>query len=103
MADDVANYGELPFLLIFVFFSIVFAVISVVIVLDRISYMRLLVYSVIVWAVMVLELYALFAVNVHRRASDQVCVNIERIQCIFKKQMHIGARHPLISVVQAGQ
>ena len=76
MADDVANYGELPFLLIFVFFSIVFAVISVVIVLDRISYMRLMVYSVIVWAAMVLELYALFAVNVHRRASDQVCVNI---------------------------
>ncbi|CAI8050659.1 Ca(2+)/calmodulin-responsive adenylate cyclase [Geodia barretti] len=72
MADDVANYGELPFLLIFVFFSIVFAVISVVIVLDRISYMRLMVYSVIVWAAMVLELYALFAVNVHRRASDQM-------------------------------
>ena len=72
MAKDLADYGELPVVLVFVFFSIVFAGVALIIVLDRISYTRLIVHSLIVWVVMVIELYALFSLNVHRRASDQV-------------------------------
>ena len=71
-AANLARYGELSLLIIFVLFAVVFIVMAVVIALDRISYTRLIVHSVIVWIVMVLQLYALFSVNIHRRASDQV-------------------------------
>ena len=67
-----ARVGELSLLLIFVLFGVVYIVMSVVILVDHVSYTRLIVHSLVVWAMMVLQLYALFSVNIHRRASDQV-------------------------------
>jgi hypothetical protein len=71
-AATLAHYGELPLLIVFVVFAIAFIIAIVIIVLDRISYTRLIVHSLMVWALMVLQLYALFSINIHRRASDQV-------------------------------
>lgn len=59
-------------LLIFAISAAVFIGIAVAILLDRTSYTRLILHSIAVWIVMVLQLYALFMVNIHRRASDQV-------------------------------
>ena len=63
-------------LLIFAISAALFIGIAVAILLDRTSYTRLILHSIAVWIVMVLQLYALFMVNIHRRASDQVQWNL---------------------------
>ena len=63
-------------LLIFAISAALFIGIAVAILLDRTSYTRLILHSIAVWIVMVLQLYALFMVNIHRRASDQVSWNL---------------------------
>ena len=70
---NLARWGALPNLLVYVIIGIIFVALVIIILLDNtISYVRLVVYSVIVWAVLVVGLYALFILNIHRRASDQV-------------------------------
>ena len=69
---NIARFGELSSFIIYVVFTVVFLAIGIIIVVDRISYVRLIVFSLVVWSMQVVLIYVLFSVNVHRRASDQV-------------------------------
>ena len=72
---NLAQWGALPNLIVYVLLGIIFVALVIIILLDKtISYLRLVVYSVVVWAVLVVGLYALFILNIHHRASDQVSV-----------------------------
>lgn len=72
LGPPLARYGSLPFLIIFLIFALVFATVFVISIVDKISQVRLVVYSIIVWMLLVLQTYSYFALAVHHRASDQI-------------------------------
>ena len=80
---NIARFGELSPFIVFVVFAVIFLAIGIIILVDRISYIRLIVFSLVVWSMQVVLIYVLFSINVHRRASDQVHVHVHFVRmCI---------------------
>ena len=50
---NLARWGSLPEVLVFVIIGVAFVAMSVIIIVDKISQVRLIIYSVVVWVLLV--------------------------------------------------
>jgi len=73
---NLARWGSLPDVLVFVIIGVALIAMSVIIIVDKISQVRLVIYSVVVWVLLVVLLYTTFALNIHTRASNELDIAI---------------------------
>ena len=65
-----AQYGALPRVLVAAFSALVFFLIATMSIIDKISRLRLNIYSGMTWITLLVGLYILFALLIHHEASD---------------------------------
>ncbi len=69
---SLATAGTLPFIIALIIYGVCYVVIGVVAFLDKISEVRLLIYSLVVFCIMVLQTYTLFSLETVAQASATV-------------------------------
>ena len=67
-----ARAASLPIIINLVIYGVVYTALGIIVFADRISETRLLVYSIVFWVVMVLELYMWFSLQTVPKASNTV-------------------------------
>ncbi len=67
-----ATAGSLPYIVALTVYGLCYLIIGVVTFVDRISERRLLIYSLVVFFIMVLQVYSVFALTTIPRASNAV-------------------------------
>ncbi len=73
---QLATVGSLPFLIALIIYGVFYIIVGLVTLVDKISDFRLLIYSLIVFCIMVFEAYTLFALETVPQASKTVRKNI---------------------------
>lgn len=67
-----ARVGPLPTIIVTSLFGVVFLIFAVIVVLTKVSERRLKLFSIIIWLLLVLQQYSIYAVQIHHHPSTSV-------------------------------
>ena len=69
---NLARVGPLPTVLVAIVFGVIFFSFAIIVVLTKVSEVRLKLYSIVFWCLLIVQLYLTYAVQTHHNSSTTV-------------------------------